>query len=103
MNHRVFDRIDAVVGEHVWNFADFATAAPEIMRADGTRRVSSPGTAAQGRRVRAAPALAQTRLISSAARTSTRCTMGFYRFGRTTPPEGDDMTIPAATRNRPVR
>jgi beta-glucuronidase len=26
-NHRVFDRVDAVVGEHVWNFADFATAA----------------------------------------------------------------------------
>jgi beta-glucuronidase len=25
MNHRVFDRIDAVVGEHVWNFADFTT------------------------------------------------------------------------------
>jgi hypothetical protein len=25
MNHRVFDRIDAVTGEHVWNFADFAT------------------------------------------------------------------------------
>ena len=23
--HRVFDRIDAVVGEHVWNFADFTT------------------------------------------------------------------------------
>ena len=25
--HRVFDRIHEVVGEHVWNFADFATAA----------------------------------------------------------------------------
>ncbi|MEN3268951.1 MAG: beta-glucuronidase [Pseudonocardia sp.] len=25
MSHRVFDRIDAVVGEQVWNFADFAT------------------------------------------------------------------------------
>ena len=25
MYHRVFDRIDAVVGEQVWNFADFAT------------------------------------------------------------------------------
>jgi beta-glucuronidase len=27
MNHRVFDRFDAVVGEHVWNFADFATVS----------------------------------------------------------------------------
>ncbi|RCW44483.1 glycosyl hydrolase family 2 [Halopolyspora algeriensis] len=27
MYHRVFDRNDAVVGEQVWNFADFATAA----------------------------------------------------------------------------
>jgi beta-glucuronidase len=32
MNHRVFDRFDAVVGEHVWNFADFATTS-------GTTRV----------------------------------------------------------------
>ncbi len=35
--HRVFDRIDAVVGEHVWNFADFATA-PSFMRVDGNRK-----------------------------------------------------------------
>jgi beta-glucuronidase len=27
MHHRVFDRVDAVVGEHVWNFADFADFA----------------------------------------------------------------------------
>ena len=27
MNHRVFDSVGAVVGEHVWNFADFATVA----------------------------------------------------------------------------
>jgi beta-glucuronidase len=25
-NHRAFDRIDAFIGEHVWNFADFQTA-----------------------------------------------------------------------------
>ena len=37
MNHRVFDRIDAVVGEHVWNFADFATT-PGIMRVGGNRK-----------------------------------------------------------------
>jgi beta-glucuronidase len=37
MNHRVFDRIDAVVGEHVWNFADFATS-PGIMRVGGNKK-----------------------------------------------------------------
>jgi beta-glucuronidase len=36
MSHRVFDRIEAVVGEQVWNFADFATA-PGIMRVGGNR------------------------------------------------------------------
>ncbi len=30
--HRVFDRLDFVVGEHVWNFADFGTK-------EGTSRV----------------------------------------------------------------
>jgi beta-glucuronidase len=33
MYHRVFDRVDAVVGEHVWVFADFATP-------DGIKRVA---------------------------------------------------------------
>ncbi|HVD23595.1 MAG TPA: beta-glucuronidase [Lapillicoccus sp.] len=37
MNHRVFDRIDAVVGEHVWNFADFTTT-PGIMRVGGNKK-----------------------------------------------------------------
>jgi beta-glucuronidase len=37
MFHRVFDRFDAVVGEQVWNFADFATAAG-VMRADGNKK-----------------------------------------------------------------
>ncbi|MDQ3880274.1 MAG: beta-glucuronidase, partial [Chloroflexota bacterium] len=37
MFHRVFDRIDAVVGEQIWNFADFATA-PGIMRVDGNKK-----------------------------------------------------------------
>jgi beta-glucuronidase len=35
--HRVFDRTDAVVGEHVWNFADFATG-PSFMRVDGNKK-----------------------------------------------------------------
>jgi beta-glucuronidase len=37
MYHRVFDRIDAVVGEHIWNFADFATRSG-IMRVDGNKK-----------------------------------------------------------------
>jgi beta-glucuronidase len=37
MNHRVFDRFDAVVGEQVWNFADFATTAG-IMRVGGNKK-----------------------------------------------------------------
>ena len=37
MFHRVFDRFDAVVGEQVWNFADFATA-PGVIRVDGNKK-----------------------------------------------------------------
>jgi beta-glucuronidase len=37
MNHRVFDRVDAVVGEQVWNFADFATT-PGVMRVGGNKK-----------------------------------------------------------------
>ncbi|MGA8045871.1 MAG: beta-glucuronidase [Dermatophilaceae bacterium] len=37
MNHRVFDAIEAVVGEQVWNFADFATT-PGIMRVGGNKK-----------------------------------------------------------------
>jgi beta-glucuronidase len=37
MFHRVFDRHDAVVGEQIWNFADFATA-PGVLRADGNKK-----------------------------------------------------------------
>jgi len=37
MCHRVFDRFDAVVGEHVWNFADFGTV-PGVIRVGGNRK-----------------------------------------------------------------
>jgi beta-glucuronidase len=37
MYHRVFDRVDAVVGEHVWNFADFATSTTMI-RIEGNKK-----------------------------------------------------------------
>jgi beta-glucuronidase len=37
MSHRVFDRVEAVVGEQIWNFADFATTSG-IMRVDGNKK-----------------------------------------------------------------
>lgn len=37
MYHRVFDRVEAVVGEHVWNFADFATAS-SVARVAGNKK-----------------------------------------------------------------
>lgn len=37
MNHRVFDDVDAVVGEHVWNFADFQTSSG-VMRVGGNKK-----------------------------------------------------------------
>lgn len=35
--HRVFDELDFVIGEHVWNFADFATKQG-ITRVDGNKK-----------------------------------------------------------------
>lgn len=35
--HRVFDRLPFVIGEHVWNFADFATK-PGITRVQGNKK-----------------------------------------------------------------
>ena len=49
MFHRVFDRHEAVVGEQIWNFADFATAPGSCART-GTRRASSPETGGRKRR-----------------------------------------------------
>nr|BAI43857.1 g3 green fluorescent protein-beta-glucuronidase [Gateway binary vector R4L1pGWB432]BAI43885.1 g3 green fluorescent protein-beta-glucuronidase [Gateway binary vector R4L1pGWB532]BAL45806.1 g3 green fluorescent protein-beta-glucuronidase [Gateway binary vector R4L1pGWB632]BAL45834.1 g3 green fluorescent protein-beta-glucuronidase [Gateway binary vector R4L1pGWB732] len=37
MYHRVFDRVSAVVGEQVWNFADFATSQG-ILRVGGNKK-----------------------------------------------------------------
>jgi len=37
MSHRVFDRVEAVVGEQMWNFADFATV-PGILRVGGNKK-----------------------------------------------------------------
>ena len=35
--HKVFDTIENMAGEHVWNFADFATF-PGTMRVGGNRK-----------------------------------------------------------------
>ena len=56
MYHRVFDRIDAVVGEHVWNFADFETT-PGIFRVDGNKK----GVFTRDRRPKAAAHLLRRR------------------------------------------
>lgn len=37
MYHKVFDSLDAMAGEHVWNFADFATS-PGTMRVGGNKK-----------------------------------------------------------------
>jgi beta-glucuronidase len=37
MYHRVFDRIPAVIGEQIWNFADFQTTSG-IVRVDGNKK-----------------------------------------------------------------
>lgn len=49
MYHRVFDRVEAVVGEHVWNFADFATSQG-VMRVGGNKK----GVFSRDRRPKAA-------------------------------------------------
>jgi hypothetical protein len=45
MNHRMFDRIDAVAGEQMWNFADFATTRPST---PVRRTHPAPSLAAEG-------------------------------------------------------
>lgn len=57
MNHRVFDSVDAVVGEHVWNFADFRTATASVFRVDGNKK----GVFTRDRRPKAAAHLLRRR------------------------------------------
>ena len=37
MYHKVFDRVKSMVGEQVWNFADFQTSA-QVFRVDGKKK-----------------------------------------------------------------
>ena len=63
VNHRVFDRVGAVVGEQVWNFADFATG-PGVFRVDGNRK----GVFTRDRRPKAAAHLLRRRWRGSRRR-----------------------------------
>ncbi|MEU6789490.1 beta-glucuronidase [Nonomuraea angiospora] len=63
MNHRVFDRIEAFVGEHVWNFADFQTSHG-IHRVDGNKK----GVFTRDRRPKAAAHALRARWRSLAGR-----------------------------------
>lgn len=56
MSHRVFDRVAAVVGEQVWNFADFMTG-PGFFRVDGNKK----GVFTRDRRPKAAAHLLRRR------------------------------------------
>lgn len=56
MYHRVHDRVEAVVGEHVWNFADFQTTS-QIFRIDGNKK----GIFTRDRRPKAAARILQER------------------------------------------
>ena len=59
MNHRVFDRIDAVVGEQVWNFADFTTTVGHHPGRGQQEGRLHPRPAAQSRRTRPPPSMAE--------------------------------------------
>jgi beta-glucuronidase len=56
MHHRVFDRFPEFIGEHVWNFADFATG-PGVHRVDGNKK----GVFTRERRPKAAAHALRTR------------------------------------------
>jgi beta-glucuronidase len=56
MNARVFDSVDAVVGEQMWNFADFDTK-PGVFRVDGNKK----GAFTRDRRPKAAAHLLRRR------------------------------------------
>lgn len=62
MNHRVFDAVPAVVGEHVWNFADFQTKIG-IVRVDGNKK----GAFTRDRRPKAAAHLLRDRWTGGSA------------------------------------
>lgn len=65
MNERVFDSFDAVIGEQIWNFADFAITNG-TMRIGGNRKGLHPGSPAQVGRLPPAQEVAWRRAVTSA-------------------------------------
>ncbi len=57
--HEVFDKLDFFIGEHVWNFADFATSQG-IIRVDGNKK----GVFTRNRRPKAAAFLLKERWLN---------------------------------------
>ncbi|RSM12466.1 hypothetical protein CDV31_006307 [Fusarium ambrosium] len=64
MSHRVFDRVESVVGEQVWNFADFQTPSTFIFRVDGNKK----GVFTRDRRPKSAVQVLRKRWTSMANR-----------------------------------
>lgn len=60
--HEVFDRVDAVIGEQVWNFADFQTSQG-VIRVDGNKK----GVFTRDRRPKAAAHELRARWLAAAA------------------------------------
>ncbi|MDP9906174.1 glycoside hydrolase family 2 TIM barrel-domain containing protein [Arthrobacter bambusae] len=65
--HRVFDCIPAVVGEQVWNFADFQTTSGAFRVDDNRKRVFTPD-----RCPKAAARILRTRWRNQASDTGSR-------------------------------
>lgn len=61
MSHAVFDRVDAVVGEQIWHFADFETKSG-VMRVDGNKK----GVFTRDRRPKAVTAHLRSRWLGEA-------------------------------------
>ena len=90
MYHRVFDRIPEVIGEHVWNFADFATSQG-VMRVGGNRK----GVFSRDRAPKAAAFLLKDRWTARASAEAPPATKQLDATARR--PAAAGRRIPAAT------
>lgn len=92
MHARVFDRIPAVVGEQVWNFADFATSQG-IMRVGGNRK----GVFTRDRQPKAAAHVLRQRWRSLLARATAVQVSAPARTGTKTPSPAQAKAASLAT------
>jgi beta-glucuronidase len=95
MHGRVFDRIPAVAGEHVWNFADFATSQG-IMRVGGNKK----GVFTRERQPKAAAHVLRQRWLSLAAG---KATLQVTAVAPTTTTTTTPEPAPAAASKPPFR